>query len=40
LKQIPYAVIAKATVRVDGQVVARAEITMGNGRKGEEARNE
>jgi 3-hydroxyacyl-[acyl-carrier-protein] dehydratase len=40
LKQIPYAVIAKATVRVDGQVAARAEITMGNGRKAEEARNE
>lgn len=31
LKQVRYAVVGKATVRVDGEVMARAEITMGNG---------
>jgi 3-hydroxymyristoyl/3-hydroxydecanoyl-(acyl carrier protein) dehydratase len=35
LKQIQYGVIGKCAVRVDGQVVARAEITMGNGRRRE-----
>ena len=33
LKQIRYGVTGKSAVRVDGQVVARAEITMGNGRR-------
>ena len=31
LKQIQYGVAGKSAVRVDGRVVARAEITMGNG---------
>jgi len=31
IKQVRYGVVGKATVRVDGQITARAEITMGNG---------
>lgn len=31
VKQVRYGVVAKATVRVDGQVTARGDITMGNG---------
>jgi 3-hydroxyacyl-[acyl-carrier-protein] dehydratase len=35
VKQVPYGMVARAMVRVDGQVMARAEITLGNGNRGD-----